>query len=133
MTSFLSKLSPREAQNLNPLVLAYVGDAVQSLYVRRQLALQHDCKAAELHRLASSTVNAASQAAHAEALFCSLTEEEQSIFLRGRNAKTHHKAKNQSGSDYRKATGLEAVFGYLYLTGNEARLLELLAACDAAC
>lgn len=123
---FLEKLSPKEAQNLNPLVLAYVGDAVQSLFVRQKLALEHDSKAGELHKMASGEVNAAKQAQLAERLFDLLTDEEKSVFLRGRNGKSHHKAKNQSGADYRKATGLEAVFGYLYLIGNQQRLLELL-------
>lgn len=120
------KLSPKEAQNLNPLVLAYVGDAVQSLFVRQTLACGHDCKAGQLHEMASQKVNAAAQAHMAEKLFPALSDEEKEIFLRGRNGKSHHKAKNQSGADYRKATGLEAVFGYLYLTGNTVRLLELL-------
>ncbi len=123
---FFEELSPKEAQNLNPLVLAYVGDAVQSLFVRQKLACEHDSKVGELHKMASHEVNAATQAQLAERLFDVLTDEEKSVFLRGRNAKSHHKAKNQSGIDYRKATGLEAVFGYLYLIGNQQRLLELL-------
>ena len=125
-TDFFAKLSPKEAQQLNPLVLAYVGDAVQSLFVREKLAREHDCKAGDLHKMACQTVNAATQAAKAEALLEVLTEEEKSVFLRGRNGKAHHKAKNQSGADYRKATGLEAVLGYLYLTGNAERLKYLL-------
>lgn len=123
---FFEKLSAKEAQQLNPLVLAYLGDAVQSLYVREKLAREHDCKAGQLHKMASQTVNAKSQAATAEALADILTEEEKSVFLRGRNGKAHHKAKNQSGADYRKATGFEAVLGYLYLTGNSERLKLLL-------
>ncbi len=124
--NFFEKLSVKEAQQLNPLVLAYIGDAVQSLYVREKLAREHDCKAGQLHKMASQTVNAKSQAATAEALADMLTEEEKSVFLRGRNGKAHHKAKNQSGADYRKATGFEAVLGYLYLTGNSERLQLLL-------
>ena len=119
-------LSAKEAQQLNSLVLAYVGDAVQSLYVRQDLATKHDLKAGELHKLASKVVNAHNQALLADKLFDTLTEEEKSVFLRGRNGKSHHKAKNQTGADYRKATGFEAVIGYLYLTGNDARIAELL-------
>lgn len=119
-------LTEKEAQNLNGLVLAYVGDAVQSLYVRHQFATSRDYKACDLHRLVSTMVNAHNQANMAENLFESLTETEQAIYLRGRNSKTHHKAKNQSGADYRKATGFEAVLGYLYLIGNTARIHELL-------
>ena len=114
---FFDTMTPKQAQEVNPLVLAYVGDAVQSLFVRQSLVAEHDLKAGELHKLASQL---------AEKLWDKLTEEEQSVFLRGRNGKAHHKAKNQSGSDYRKATGLEAVIGYLYLTGNLPRIKELL-------
>lgn len=119
-------LTEKEAASLNPLVLAYVGDAVESLYVRHNLAVSHDCKAGELHKLASDRVNAGKQANLAEKIYASLTEEEKSVYLRGRNGKAHHKAKNQTGADYRKATGLEAVLGYLYLTGNVQRINILL-------
>ncbi len=123
---FFEKLSAKDAQNLNSLVLAYVGDAVQSLYVREKLAREHDCKAGSLHKMTSEIVNAHTQAVSVEKLAEILTDEEKDIYMRGRNGKSHHKAKNQSGSDYRKATGLEAVLGYLYLTGNVERLKKLL-------
>lgn len=123
---FFKKLSQKEAEGLNSLVLAYVGDAVQSLFVREKLAKEHDCKAADLHKMASGVVNAHNQAALSEKLFDVLNEDEKSVFLRGRNCKLHHKAKNQSGVDYRKATGLEAVLGYLYLCGNLERIKQLL-------
>ena len=123
---FAKILTEKEAQSVNGLTLAYIGDAVHSLYVRHQLATSLPFKASELHRLASSRVNAHEQAILAENLFDSLTEEEQAIYLRGRNSKSHHKAKNQSGADYRKATGFEAVLGYLYLVGNTERICELL-------
>ncbi len=123
-------ISTHQAQQVNSLVLAYVGDAVQSLYVRQKLVLQHDLKAGELHKLASAVVNAHNQAALADKLFDTFTEEEKSVFLRGRNGKSHHKAKNQSGSDYRKATGFEAVIGYLYLIGNDERIAQLLGETD---
>ncbi len=119
-------LTEKEAQALNALTLAYVGDAVQSLYVRHKLAMLRDFKAGELHKMASGWVNAHQQANLVCNLFDRLTQDEQAIYLRGRNSKAHHKAKNQSGADYRKATGLEAVLGYLYLTGNTARICELL-------
>ncbi len=119
-------LTEKEAQSVNGLVLAYVGDAVQSLYVRHQLATLGGFKAGELHKMSSSWVNAHEQAVLAEKLFDGLTEDEQAVYLRGRNSKSHHKAKNQSGSDYRKATGFEAVLGYLYLTGNTDRICQLL-------
>lgn len=119
-------LSAKDAQQLNSLVLAYVGDAVQSLYVREHLATSLDVKAGQLHKLASNVVNAHNQALLADKLFDTFTEEERDVFLRGRNGKSHHKAKNQTGADYRKATGFEAVIGYLYLTGNDSRIAELL-------
>lgn len=124
--NFEKVISQKEALQLNSLVLAYVGDAVHSLYVRERLTLSHDLKAGDLHKLASSLVNAHVQSVIAEQLFDTLTEVEQTVFLRGRNGKAHHKAKNQSGADYRKATGLEAVLGFLYLTGQRDRLKELL-------
>lgn len=119
-------LTENEACLLNVLSLAYVGDAVQSLYVRHNLVAQRNCKAGELHKLASDQVNAHNQAETAEKLWNVLTEKERSVYLRGRNAKSHHKAKNQTGADYRKATGFEALIGYLYLTGNSTRITELL-------
>lgn len=79
-----------------------------------------------MHKLASDQVNAHNQAETAEKLWNVLTEKERSVYLRGRNAKSHHKAKNQTGADYRKATGFEALIGYLYLTGNSTRITELL-------
>ena len=123
---FFNTMTPKEASNLNPLVLAFVGDAVQSLFVREYLVHKHDHKAGELHKLASAHVNAHSQAQLAEKVFGMLTEEEQSVFLRGRNGKNNHKAKNQSLVDYQKATGIEAVLGYLYLTGNKQRIKVIL-------
>ena len=119
-------LTEKEALALNPLALAYVGDAVQSLYVRHRLVAEHDFKAGELHKLTSALVNAKEQAILAEKLLAVLTETERSVYLRGRNGKSHLKAKNQTCADYRKATGLEAVFGYLYLTGKFERLAQLL-------
>ncbi len=119
-------LTEKEALALNPLALAYVGDAVQSLYVRHRLVAEHDFKAGELHKLTSALVNAKEQAVLAEKLLDVLTETERSVYFRGRNGKSHHKAKNQTGADYRKATGLEAVLGYLYLTGKFERLAQLL-------
>ena len=111
---------------MNALTLAYVGDAVHTLYVREKLVMEGDKKIDSLHRLCSEEVKASNQAKIAEAIFDSMTEEEQSVYLRGRNSSTHHRAKNQTGSDYRKATGFEAVLGYLYLTGQKQRLIEIL-------
>lgn len=120
------QISEKEALTMNALSLAFVGDAVHTLYVREKLVLASDKKIDELHRLCSEKVKASTQAKLADALFGGMTEAEQSVYLRGRNSSTHHKAKNQSGSDYRKATGFEAVLGYLYLTGQQERLIQIL-------
>ena len=120
------QISEKEALNMNALTLAYVGDAVHTLYVREKLVKNGDKKIDELHRLCSAEVKAATQARIAEKLFDSMTDSEQSVYLRGRNSSTHHRAKNQTGSDYRKATGFEAVLGYLYLTGQGDRLIQIL-------
>ena len=123
---FFTPVSEQQALYMNALTLAFVGDAVHSMYVRTGLAVSCDKKIDELHRLSSSVVKANTQARLAEKLFDSFTENEQSVFLRGRNSSSHHKAKNQSSADYRKATGFEAVLGYLYLTGQTERLQQIL-------
>lgn len=119
-------LSEKDALSLSASTLAYIGDAVQSLYVRRSLIDEGDFKTDKLHMLASERVKASTQARSSEALLQQFTEQEKSVFLRGRNGKLHHKAKNQSAIDYRKATGFEAVVGYLYLIGNYERLRQIL-------
>ena len=119
-------MSEKDALLLSALSLAYVGDAVHSLFVRQGLVANSQLKPDALHQLASSQVKAAAQAKLAETVESRLTETEASVDLSGRNAKAHHKAKNQTMSDYRKATGLEAVIGYLYLTGQHDRIVELL-------
>ena len=124
--NFFEKMSEKDALLLSALSLAYVGDAVHSLFVRQSLALGVQFKPDTLHHLASEQVKAAAQAVLAENLESRLSETEKSVYLRGRNAKAHHKAKNQTIAEYRKATGLEAVLGYLYLTGQHERIVELL-------
>ena len=123
---FDTPLAEKDALYMNALTLAYVGDAVHSLYVRNKLSRQGEHKIDELHKCTSDVVKAETQARLAEKLFDSFTEAEQSVYLRGRNSATHHKAKNQSAADYRKATGFEAVLGYLYLTGQVDRLKQIL-------
>ena len=85
-----------------------------------------DVKPHVLHTLASERVKASAQAALAEKWTERFTETELDVYRRGRNGSPHHKAKNQSAADYRKATGLEAVLGYLYLTGQQERLQQIL-------
>ena len=125
----IQKESP--AGQYSPLALAYLGDAVFSLLARRHVLAQGNAPADKLHQKGRSLENAAAQAAMATRLEEMLTGEEQAILRRGRNAKTGSKAKNASLGDYHLATGLEALFGYLYLSEREGRLEELFAICVA--
>ena len=118
-------LSPEDARMLSPLQLAYVGDAVHGLMVRVKLA-GDNLKVKDMHIAATKAVNAVSQSQALQCCAPLLTEEELSIVKRGRNAHAHHRApKSASTQQYAGATGLEALLGYLYLTGNFARLMEL--------
>ena len=112
-----------EARGQNPLVLAYIGDCVYELFVRSRI-LHRNEKVARLHRASAKRAKASSQSALAESLQDFFTEEEAAVFRRGRNAHPKTMAKNASMVDYRKATGLECLIGYLYGSGNTARLLE---------
>ena len=116
-------------KDINALTLAYLGDAVFELMVRTYM-LEHGSKRVEkLHKKVTETVNAGRQSEFVAKLEPILTEEELSVFHRGRNAKAMTSAKHQSILDYRRATGLEAVFGYLYLKGETERMKELLRLC----
>ena len=119
-------ISKAEADALNPLVLAFVGDSVQQLYVRTRLALNSQKKAGALHNLATLEIKAPAQADAAERLMPFLTEEETAVFRRARNAHYTTSAKNATIGDYKKASGFEALLGWLYLTGAHDRLNELL-------
>lgn len=113
---------------LNPLTLAYMGDAVLDQYVRQHIILKLRSKPNRLHQQAKRFVSAKSQARTLEQLLDQqwFTEEELTIVKRGRNAKSYTKAKNTDVQTYRKSSGLEAIIGYLYLEGNQARLNTLL-------
>ena len=119
----LSNISDVDARFKNPLVIAYIGDTVYDLYIRGTLVKSSSEGINELHKKACSMVNARSQARAADKLFPLFTEEETDIFKRGRNAKSGI-PKNMSPADYHAATGLEAVIGYLYLTGRQDRIEE---------
>ena len=121
-----SVLSKEEAKQLNPVVLAFVGDAVYSLYVREKLVFSSGGKAADFQRTASKVVSAHGQSELLEKLLPLFTEEEAEVFRRGRNAKKPTKSKNATVAEYNLSTGFEAVVGYLYLTGAYARLDDLL-------
>ncbi len=112
-------------EQLSPLTLAFIGDTVFDLFVRERLVCLANRPVNTLHSLAVTKVKASAQAEAAKKIAPSLSEKELSVFKRGRNAHTNHKAKNSSESDYHYATGLEALFGYLYLSGSLERLREL--------
>jgi ribonuclease III family protein len=113
-----------EPASLPPLVLAYVGDAFFNLYVRTALLHYEQNKVRILHTYGSQMVSAVMQALALRALASTLTETEANLVRRGRNAKSNP-TKNASVSDYRSSTGFEALLGYLYLSDNQERLLEL--------
>jgi ribonuclease-3 family protein len=119
-------INKQQAKEMNPVVLAFIGDSIQMLYVRKRLALSHGVKSGKLHKLALLSVSAVGQADTLESIKDFLTEEETEIYKRARNSKTASAAKNAKITDYRKATGLEAVLGYLYITGQSERLEEIL-------
>ena len=118
-------LSEKEILGLNPLVLAFVGDSVQQLMVRTKLASTSTAKAGELHKLQSEQIKASAQAKYMDEIMSILTEDEIAIFKRARNTHMNTMAKDASVADYKKASGFEAVIGYLYLLGKNERLEEL--------
>jgi ribonuclease-3 family protein len=113
-------------KNLNPLVLAFIGDSVQTLYVRTRFVANTSFKAGQLHKLTSDEVKAEFQANIIEHIMEKLTDTEIEIYKRGRNSHSANTAKNASVMEYRKASGFEAVIGYLYLTAQNERLEYLL-------
>jgi len=117
----------REAdiRTYSPLTMAYIGDAIYDLVIRTVVVERGNRPANELHRHTTQYVKAGTQARMIDALAESLTEEETNIYHWGRNAKSNTKAKNASLKEYRMATGMEALLGYLYMTGRTKRLLEL--------
>ena len=122
------ELPPCEAAQLPALTLAYIGDTVYDLYVRTLLVRQRPAGAHALHMAAAGRVCAAGQAAAFRRVEPLLTGEELAVYRRGRNAHSGTVPKHASIADYRVATGLETLVGYLYLTGNDARLGELMQA-----
>lgn len=119
-------ISKEKAKNLNPVVLAFVGDAVYSLFVREKLVFSSDYKTGELNKLSIKEVNACAQAKFVAEIQEILTEDEYDIYKRGRNAKKPTKSKSATVKEYNASTGFEAVLGYLYVTGNYERLNFLL-------
>ncbi|MFC6548097.1 Mini-ribonuclease 3 [Cohnella cellulosilytica] len=111
---------------LSPIVLAYVGDAVFEVYIRQRLIAVGSRKPHELHRAATKYVSAAAQAKLLQRWSSLLTEEEADIVRRGRNTKSGQPPRNADPADYRQATALECLVGYLYYQGNGERLEQLM-------
>lgn len=109
----------------SPLTLAYIGDCIYDVIIRTVIVERGNRTANKLHKSAVKYVNAGTQATMIEALQEYLTEEEKAVYRRGRNAKSYSTAKNATVGDYRKATGMEALIGYLYLTDRLDRAIEL--------
>ncbi len=126
MFGFFTTIDKERAKNLSPVTLAFLGDAVYSLYVREKLVLSVDLKAGQLQNLTSKQVSAHGQSELLERLIPLFTEEESDVYRRGRNAKKPTKSKNASVAEYNRSTGFEAVIGYLYLTGQYERIEKLL-------
>ena len=123
----LGSLDCVSARNLNPQVLAFVGDGVYSLYIRQKIVLEDNLQGKDLHLQVINYVKASGQSNFIEKLLPMFTDTEMSVFKRARNHKTLSQSKNSNIIDYRRATGLEALLGYLYLIGEEKRLNEILA------
>ncbi|GEL66982.1 Mini-ribonuclease 3 [Marinilactibacillus psychrotolerans] len=124
-------MKPKDAELLNGLALAYMGDAVYEQFIREYLLTKGQTKPNQLHRLATNYVSAKAQAWLIDELIAEakLSEIELDFFKRGRNAKSYSKAKNTDGTTYNKSSGFEAVLGYLYLTQQSARLNEIINEC----
>lgn len=122
MESENKELDPRQ---FSPLNLAFIGDCVYEMLVRLYLVRQANRPVNELHRESVKYVSAKAQTAAFAKIEPMLTEEELAVYKRGRNAKTGHQPKSASVSEYHCATGVEALFGYLYLKGEDARLKAL--------
>lgn len=118
-------ISPFCASQLSPLTLAFIGDAVYELLVRGQVLARGSAPVGKLHHRTVDFVRADAQAKAVRSIQPVLTETEAAVLRRGRNANSAHIAKNADPADYRYATGLEALFGYLYLIGENQRLREL--------
>ena len=122
-------ITESDVKQMSPLVLAYMGDAVYEKYIREFVIRQGLCKNGLLHKKSIKYVSAKAQCEILKRIENELTEEEQDVVRRGRNSNPHSTAKNADVVEYKYATGFEALIGYLYLTGQEERLEEILKKC----
>lgn len=120
--NFQDKIGRDKALKMNPVVLAFIGDAVYSLFVREKVAVETDFKSGKLNEFTAKIVNARTQASLATEVLPFLSDEEVDVYKRARNAKKPSHSKSATISDYNKSTGFEAVVGYLYVIGNYERL-----------
>lgn len=126
INSILNKEQIPEMNTLSPLTLAFLGDSVYEMFIRTKILSMGNRPASELHKIAVGYVKAKAQAIAAHKILAILNEEETEIYKRGRNTNIHTVPKNADMADYRHATALEALIGYLYLKGDESRLDEIL-------
>ena len=122
----LFSLKDPDIRSYSPLTLAYIGDGVYELVIRTILVKKGNCPVNRIHRKASSIVKASAQSAIMEKIEEHLTQEEHDIYRRGRNAHSPTMAKHATMADYRRATGFEALMGYLYLKEEYTRMLTLI-------
>lgn len=126
MTDYLAlTLTPEQLATVSELALAHVGDAVFELLVRTELCCAGSARVRDLHARTVARVTAPAQAAFVGAVLPKLTDEELAVYKRGRNAHSHAAPKSASPGQYARATGLEALFGWLWLTGRHERVNEL--------
>ena len=128
---FKMNYTVRQVNAVSNLALALIGDGVYELLCRTYLCTQGDQTVLKLHKDTVNMVKAPAQARYADLLKPHLTEEEMDFYRRGKNAHTHAAPKAATRAEYAKATGLEALFGALYLLGRTDRLMELFALCVA--
>ena len=119
-------IEDKDIRTFSPLALAYIGDTIFDLMIRSIVLANGNTPVSKMHKACSEIVCAKSQAEIIDAIFDDLTAEEQEVTTRGRNAKSKTTAKNASVLDYRKATSLEALLGYLYMEEKNDRLYELI-------
>lgn len=117
-----------DLRTYSPLALAFIGDGIYDLIIRTMIVGAANTSNQKLHQRTKRFVNAKTQSAMADIIAPLLTEEEHAVYKRGRNAKTASMAKHATVRDYKHATGFEALMGYLYLSGQQERLLQLVAA-----
>ena len=121
----LYDISDVDIRTFSPLALAYIGDSVFDIIIRTKVIAKGNVPVSKMHKACSDVVRASAQAQLLDAIAEDLTSEEEDVVRRGRNAKSKTTAKNASVIDYRNATALEALLGYLYMTGEIQRMQEL--------